>query len=104
MSLESVGKLVAAHSSETSPVSDLKLEKAEAEQAIVRRMFTWMTYAVFKGILDGVSISGKTTPKSVSSATPIKSFPTERTPVPLPSVTERTTQLISPQDVSKSSK
>jgi hypothetical protein len=46
MNLEKVGSLVAARSAESSPHNESKLGKAEAEKAIVRAMFTWMSWGL----------------------------------------------------------
>jgi hypothetical protein len=144
MSLETVGKLVAAHSSMPSSNNESKLDKVEVEKAIAGRMFKWLiwgilifglatamlvvnksfdlgkwfglaamffllagagvaTFGVLNAIREGATNSGRTSAKNISGGPDIKSLPTERIPVPMPSVTERTTELISHQDVSKPS-
>ncbi|HSD48018.1 MAG TPA: hypothetical protein VLB87_15425 [Pyrinomonadaceae bacterium] len=134
MSLESVGKLVAQHSS--SPVEkQRKIDRAELEQAMVRRMINWLiwgmivlgigvallvvnkamdlgrwlsfvssvfmlggmgiaTGGVLSAIKQGASISAKPAAEQIRAAPDEKSFPTEPGMAALPSVTERTTQLI----------
>ena len=44
MSLNSVGQLVAAHSATPDPTG--KIVRQETERAIVRRMFTWLTWGM----------------------------------------------------------
>jgi hypothetical protein len=131
MSLETVGKLVAQHSSSTVEVQN-QLDKAALEQAMVRKMFTWLMWGmiilgigvamlvvnknfdigrwfnllsslfilggtgvasagVLNAIRRGVTIAGVRPPNQ-------KSLPTSPLPVELPSVTERTTQLIGVDD------
>jgi zinc ribbon protein len=51
-------------------------------------------FSVFRGIREGIDVSGVTS-KRVSGGRDIKSLPTERIPVLMESVTERTTELIS---------
>jgi hypothetical protein len=133
MSLETVGKLVAQHSSSTVEVQN-QLDKAALEQAMVRKMFTWLMWGmiilgigvamlvvnknfdigrwfnllsslfilggtgvasagVLNAIRRGVTIAGVRPPNQ-------KSLPTSPLPVELPSVTERTTQLIGVDDAS----
>jgi hypothetical protein len=58
------------------------------------------TFSVFRGIREGIDISGDTT-KTVSGDPEIKSLPTERILIPMKSVTERTTELISRENLSK---
>jgi hypothetical protein len=127
MSLETVGKLVAQHSSSPIEVQN-QLDKAALEQAMVRKMFNWLMWGmiilgigvamlvvnknfdigrwfnllsslfilggtgvasagVLNAIRRGVTIAGVRPPNR-------KSLPTSPLPVELPSVTERTTQLI----------
>jgi len=134
MNLESVGKLVAEHSSAISP-SQTKIEKARAEQEIVRRMFTslmigmailgfgvfllvvnksfrlgmpvsllasflllggtgYAAFAVLNAIRKGASLPLGTAAKELPVTASDKSLPTNPVPEQLPSVTERTTQLI----------
>ena len=45
MSLETVGKLVAKHTGSPAAVQ-AKLDRAEAEQAVVRSMFSWMIWGM----------------------------------------------------------
>ena len=45
MSLETVGKLVAKHTG-TPATAQAKLDRAEAEKAIVRSMFSWMMWGM----------------------------------------------------------
>ncbi len=142
LALESVGKLVADHSSP----EDLKLEKSQTEKAIQQRMYRslmWgmisfilgmavlvvvktfsldktinligtlflfiamglMTYGVLSRMRDGPAPSRKLPPPDrinhLPQADTTKQLPSERVPVPLPSVTERTTQLIAADDVAK---
>lgn len=133
MSLETVGKLVAKHTG--SPVDiQTKLDRAEAERAIVRSMFNWMIWGMLlvgigvvmilvnksfpignwfrllSSILViggmGVTVGGVlsaikrgTLPSSRQSdqltGLPVTNeLPTHPIPAELPSVTERTTQLI----------
>ena len=134
MSLESVGKLVVQHSS--SPVErQKKIDRAELEQAMLRRMINWLiwgmivlgigvvllvvnkamdlgrwvsfvssvfmlggmgiaTGGVLSAIKQGASISPKAAAGQIGATPDEKSLPTEPGTVALPSVTERTTQLI----------
>lgn len=136
MGLETVGKLVARHSG--SPVAaQAKLDRAEAEKAIVRSMFTWMIWGmlivgigvvmvlvnksfpignwfrllssllVIGGM--GVTVAGVlnavrrgTLPGSqaaqISHPPDTNELPTSLLPAELPSVTERTTQLIAVEE------
>lgn len=137
MSLETVGKLVAKHTGSPA-VAQAKLDRAEAEKAMVRNMFTWMMWGMvivgigvvmvvinknfpigdwFKllgsllviggtgvmiaGVLNGIRRG--TLPRSSQSpqldGTPdTNELPANRTPAELPSVTERTTQLIAVEE------
>lgn len=138
MSLEPVGKLVAAHSS-SPEAEEMKVRQADAERAMIQRMTRWMSwgmlilgigvlmlivnksfvpgkwlqllaslllltgvgmalYGVLAHIRDGATLTGKTNLRSFPLGEPTKSLPTRGIPVPLPSVTERTTQLIAPPD------
>ena len=45
MNLETVGKLVAHHSATPAQIQD-RITKSEAEQIIVSRMFTWLTWGM----------------------------------------------------------
>jgi len=54
-------------------------------------------YGVLAALRDGVAISGGRLPSGISEATDVKSLPTQVVAPSLPSVTERTTQLI-PRD------
>ena len=137
MSLESVGKLVAQHSS-SSLEKQRKIDKQELEQAIVRNMFNWLmwgmivlgigvamlvvnkyfdigrwfsllssalllggtgivTASVLNAIRQGASIPGKRSVDQISATPQAKSLPTNPIPA-LPSITERTTQLIPADD------
>jgi hypothetical protein len=141
MSLESVGKLVAAHSS-SPEAEEMKIQQADAERALVQRMMKWMmwgifilgigmvmlvlnksfavgkwlqllgffflltgtgmtSYGVLAAIRDGATLKAKTARKSIPLEEPTKSFPSRGIKVSLPSVTERTTQLIAPADASE---
>jgi len=131
MSLETVGKLVAEHSS-TPAEAQNKIDKAAIEQALVRNMFTWLmfgmiilgigvamlvinknfdigrwfsllssffilggtgiaTAGVLNAIRRGTSIVGMRLPNN-------KSLPSNSIAAELPSITERTTQLIPAED------
>lgn len=144
MSLTTVSKLVAAHSgSSAGNLQKIKRDQSEQEQAILGRMFTWMSWgllilsvgivmlvinksydvgkwfglvaglfllsgcgtashAVMKAIRDGANWRKSPTPKTLDTTETSRFLPEERNPVSLPTVTERTTQLISPPDVRKS--
>ncbi len=52
------------------------------------------TYGVLAAMRDGASLKGKTSSKSIAEAETTKSLSSPGVPVELPSVTERTTQLI----------
>src|ERR1041384_415559 len=52
MSLETVGQLVAKHTGSPA-VAQAKLERAEAERAIVRSMFNWMIWGM---LLVGIGV------------------------------------------------
>ena len=133
MSLETVGKLVAKHTGSPAAVQT-KRDRAEAEKAIVRSMFTWMMWGMlivgigvvmvvlnksfpigdwfrFLGSLTaiggtGVMIGGvfnairrgtlpsRREPDQLDESPDTNELPTTRLPAELPSVTERTTQLI----------
>lgn len=133
MSLETVEKLVAQHTSSPAAVQK-KLQKAEAEKAIVRSMFNWMIWGMLimgigvvmivinksfpignwfrllssllvlggMGVTCGGALSAikrgalSTRPPAnqLSGPPDTKSLPTSPTPAELPSITERTTQLI----------
>ena len=139
MGLESVGQLVAQHTS--TPLDQRKASKAELEQQIVRKLFTWMSWGLlilgigilmavtnkffvlgnlfqffsivfilvgvgvttgglFNAIKEGTRISGRKSGDRIFPASAdTKSLPTGDTPASLPSVTERTTQLLAVDDV-----
>lgn len=138
MSLESVGKLVAQHAS--SPIeTQKKIDKAEREQAIVRRMVNWLIWGmivlglgvlmlvvnksmdfgrwfslltsvvilggmgiasagVLTAIKQGASLQQKPSAKEIDAAPNEQSLPTHLSTAALPSITERTTQLIPVDD------
>src|SRR5262245_49204083 len=48
----------------------------------------------FRAIKEGLDLQGKGSPKQLPKVEPTKNLPDERTPVPISSITERTTQLI----------
>ena len=137
MSLETVSKLVAKHTG--SPVAiQAKLDKAEAEKATVRSMYTWMMWGMLVvgigvvmvvinksfpignwfrllGALIGVAGMGVMTggvlnavrlgtlpsrrdSDQLSGSPDTNELPANRTPAELPSVTERTTQLIAVEE------
>jgi len=52
-------------------------------------------YGVLASVRDGVAISGARVPSGISETTDVKSLPIRELALSLPSVTERTTQLIS---------
>ncbi len=56
------------------------------------------TFGLLNSIRQGVAISGKRAPREIPGATETKSLPTNPIPPALPSITERTTQLISGED------
>jgi predicted nucleic acid-binding Zn ribbon protein len=137
MSLDSVSKLVAAHSGDIS-TDEQALSRAEAERRITRAMFTWMGWGIliagigiamlvvnksfdlgrwflncasflllggtgiavfgfFKAMRDGINLPGKVPTQSVAHGEPTKALPGGHG-APLPSITERTTQLIASPD------
>lgn len=142
MRLETVGKLVAEHTS--TPLHERKAHQSEEEREIVRMMFRWITLGMIilgigvlmivanksfniggwfrfissvvgiggvaiaaagllKAMNQGVSLSGKKSVDRISgssntSSKDTKSLPTREMPASLPSITERTTQLIAPDD------
>jgi hypothetical protein len=51
-------------------------------------------YGVLAALRDGVAISGARLPLGIPEPTDVTSLPTQRVPLSVPSVTERTTQLI----------
>jgi hypothetical protein len=59
------------------------------------------TYGVLAAVRDGAAISGRHSRRSITGTTDPKSLPTNPIPASLPSITERTTQLISAEDASK---
>src|ERR1041384_5418174 len=125
MSLETVGKLVAKHTGSPA-VAQAKLERGEAERAIVRSMFNWMIWGMLLVgigvvmvvinknfpigywfrllssllVLGGMGIATGGVLNAVRRGTLPRSqpdtneLPTSPIPAELPSVTERTTQLI----------
>jgi hypothetical protein len=133
MSLETVGKLVASHSGSPA-TAQTKLDKAEAEKAIVRSMFNWMilgivivgigllmivvdrSFVIGKwfsvlssllmlggmgiatgGVLNAIrrgTLPSRRERVSLAEAPDTNELPTHPIPAELPSVTERTTQLI----------
>ena len=137
MSLETVGKLVAKHTGSPAAVQ-AKLDKAEAEKALVRSMFNWMIWGMvlvgigvvmvvvnknfpigdwfrFLGSLLGIGGMGVMTagvlnaarrgtlpsrrePAQLSGSPDTNELPANRLPAELPSVTERTTQLIAVEE------
>jgi len=131
MSLETVGKLVAEHSSAPAEAQN-KIDKAAIEQALVRNMFTWLMFGmIILGIgvamlvinknfdigrwfsllssffiLGGTGIATAGVLNAIRRGTSIvgmrlpnkKSLPTNSIAAELPSITERTTQLIPAED------
>ena len=138
MSLETVGKLVAQH--DGSPLEkQKKIDNAELEHAIVRKMINWLiwgmivlglgvfllvlnksidlgrwfsfltsvlilggmgiaTAGVLNAIKQGASIQQKRPAEQIDTTPTEKSLPTHLSTAALPSITERTTQLISVDD------
>ena len=137
MGLETVVKLVAKHTGSPAAVQ-AKLDRAEAEKAIVRGMFSWMLWGmlimgigvvmivvnksfpignwfrllssllvlggmgvtvggVLNAIRRGTLPSGRE-PIQLEGPPDTKELPTARIPAELPSVTERTTQLIAVEE------
>jgi hypothetical protein len=133
LALESIGKLVAQHSSAVTP-SQTKLDKIRAEQQIVQYMFKWITigmiiigigvlmlvlnktfdfgtifklassfvlisgtgcaaYGVLSAIRKGTALPAGGSTRQLPCADE-KALPMTEFPEALPSVTERTTQLI----------
>ena len=138
MSLETVGQLVAQHAA-TPVEKEKKIDKAELERVIVRRMINWMiwgmivlglgvfllvvnksldvgrwlsfvtsvlilggmgitTVGVLNAIKQGASISHKSSVKEIDATPNEKALPEHLETVALPSITERTTQLIPVDD------
>jgi hypothetical protein len=138
MGLLEIGKLVAQHSTTPDEIQE-KLNKAELEQLILRRMFNlimwgmiilgigvvmlvanksfhlpnWFsvltsfvlvggagvaTAGVLNGVRQGARLPVATTRPQIASPVDTKSLPTNPIPTQLPSVTERTTQLIPEKD------
>ena len=137
MSLETVGKLVARHTGSPAAVQ-AKLDKAEAEKAVVRSMFTWMMWGMLLvgigvvmfvinknfpigdwfrllgsllaiggmglmvgGVLNAVrrgTLPSRREPHQLPDPVDTNELPTGRLPAELPSVTERTTQLIAVEE------
>ena len=133
MSLETVGKLVAKHTGSPAAVQ-AKLDRAEAEKAIVRSMFTWMIWGMLivgigvvmilinksfpignwfrllssllviggmgltvGGVLNAIkrgTLPSGTERDQLAGLPDTNELPTSPIPAELPSVTERTTQLI----------
>jgi len=143
MNLESVGKLVARHTSSPEE-AQRRIDRAQRDREIVRRMFNWMTFGlivmglgcvmlvlnktfdigkIFKlfstlttlggvaiamgglmsGMKRGTELSGGRAPRQVAETQTAKSLPTNPFPDALPSVTERTTQLIGVEAQTKAS-
>ena len=137
MSLESVGKLVAKHTSSPAAVQ-AKLDKAEAEKAMVRSMFNWMIWGMLLvgigvvmfvvnknfpigdwfrllssllaiggmglmvgGVLNAVrrgTLPSRREPAQLAGPVDTNELPSTRIPAELPSITERTTQLIAVEE------
>lgn len=141
MNLETVGKLVAQHSSLPIVPSQNKIEKAALEQALVKQMLSWImwgmmvlgvgivmlaankyfdlgkwfgfvsgclllggtgiaTFGLLNALRQGANLTGMRSPLQVPEPTDVKSLPTSAVPASLPSVTERTTQLIPREETS----
>jgi hypothetical protein len=141
MNLETVGKLVTQHSSESLILTEEKIDKAKAERVLLQFMVRWMmwgmlllgigvlmlvtnkyfdlgrwfglaastfllggvgfaTYGVLAAMRDGAAISGRHSRRNITGTIDRKSLPTNPIPASLPSITERTTQLISAEDAS----
>ena len=141
MNLESVSKLVTRHTASPEEVQR-RLDKAQRDREIVRRMFNWMTFGlivmglgcvmlvinktfdigkIFKlfstlttlggvaiamaglmsGMKRGTELSGRSAPRELAEKQTAKSLPTNPFPDALPSVTERTTQLITNAELQK---
>jgi hypothetical protein len=136
MSLETVGKLVAKHTGSPA-AAQAKLDRAEAEKAIVRSMFTWMMWGMLivgigvvmvlvnksfpignwfrllssilviggmgltvAGVLNAIrrgTLPGSQS-RQISNPPDTNELPSSRIPAELPSVTERTTQLIAVEE------
>ena len=137
MSLETVGKLVAKHTG-TPAIAQAKLDRADAEKAIVRSMFNWMIWGMLLvligvimivvnknfpignwfrllssllvlggmglatgGVLNAVrrgTLPSRREPDQLDGPPDTNELPTNQIPAELPSVTERTTQLIAVED------
>ena len=137
MSLETVGKLVAKHTGSPAAIQ-AKLDKAEAERAIVRSMFNWMIWGMLLvgigvvmivinksfpigkwftvlssllsiggmgiatgGVLNAIrrgTLPSRREPHQLAGAPNTNELPTNPIPAELPSVTERTTQLIAVEE------
>lgn len=137
MSLETVGKLVATHTGSPAAMQ-AKLEKAEAEKAIVRSMLNWMIWGMLMvgigvvmivinksfpigkwfvalssflaiggmgvatgGVLNALrrgTLPSRREPDQLPGSPDTNELPTHPIPAELPSVTERTTQLIAVED------
>ena len=137
MSLETVGKLVAKHTGSPAAVQ-AKLDRAEAEKAIVRSMFNWMIWGMLLvgigvvmilinksfpignwfrllssllviggmgvttgGVLNAIkrgTLPSRTERDQLAGLPDTNELPTNRLPAELPSVTERTTQLIAVEE------
>ena len=138
MSLETVGKLVAKHTGSPAAVQ-AKLDKAEAEKAVVRSMFNWMIWGMLivgigvvmfvvnknfpigdwfrllgsllaiggmglmvGGVLNAVrrgTLPSRREPDQLAGPVDTNELSTNRIPAELPSITERTTQLIAVEEV-----
>lgn len=137
MSLETVGKLVAKHTG-TPATAQARLDRAEAERAIVRSMFNWMIWGMLfvgigvvmviinksfpigdwfrlmgsllviggmgltvGGVLNAVkrgTLPSSREPEQLTGTPNTNELPTTSVPAELPSVTERTTQLIAVEE------
>jgi|ERR1043165_190786 hypothetical protein len=137
MSLETIGKLVAKHTG-TPETAQVKLDRAEAEKAVVRSMFTWMMWGMLLvgigvvmvvinknfpignwfrllgalmgvggmgvmtgGVLNAVrrgTLPSRREPDHLSGSPDTNELLANRTPAELPSITERTTQLIAVEE------
>jgi hypothetical protein len=133
MSLETIGKLVARHTGSPS-VAQAKLDRAEAEKAVVRNMFNWMIWGMLLvgigvvmivvnksfpigdwfrllssllvvggmgvatgGVLNAIrrgTLPSRREHDQLAGSPDTNELPTNSIPAELPSVTERTTQLI----------
>ena len=137
MSLETVGKLVAKHTGSPA-AAQAKLDRADAEKAIVRSMFNWMILGMILvgigvvmilinksfpignwfrllssllviggmgvttgGVLSAIrrgTLPSRREPDQLAGSPDTNELPTKSMPAELPSVTERTTQLIAVEE------